>query len=189
MNKGRLIGGILCLAAAALLVVLYFALPEGDVSFMVEGRNMPFVPPIILGILGIWLLATLGRGTEQAAQPVVINEEKAALNKRLETVGWGCFLIMLGGFMFVPETTVARGFWSIGVGVIMLGLNVARYFYGIKLSGFTTFLGVVSLIGGVLQLLGLHALEGAILLIILGAYLFVKPWLEQRQIFGKAETS
>jgi len=66
---------------------------------------------------------------------------------------------------------------------------VARYFYGIKMSGFTTFLGVVSLIGGVLQLLGMHTLEGAILLIILGAYLLVKPWFDKRQLFGKAEKS
>jgi hypothetical protein len=115
--------------------------------------------------------------------------EKVALNKRLETIGWGLFLIMLGGFSFVPDEVVAKGVWSIGVGVIMLGLNVARYFYGIKMSGFTTFLGVVSLIGGVLQLLGMHTLEGAILLIILGAYLIVKPWFDKRQLFGKVEKS
>jgi hypothetical protein len=112
-----------------------------------------------------------------------------ALNKRLETIGWGCFLILLGGFLFVPEMLVAKGHWSIGVGVIMLGLNVARYFCRIKLSGFTTFLGVAALLSGVLQLLGMHTLEGAILLIILGAYLLVKPWFDRRQVFGKAETS
>ena len=115
--------------------------------------------------------------------------EKVALNKRLETFGWGLFLIMLGGFSFVPGEVVAKGVWSIGVGIIMLGLNVARYFYGIKMSGFTTFLGVISLIGGVLQLLGMHTLEGAILLIILGAYLIVKPWFDKHQLFGKAEES
>ena len=71
----------------------------------------------------------------------------------------------------------------------MLGLNVARYFYEIKLSGFTTFLGVISLVGGVLQLFGMRELDGAILLIILGAYLLVKPWFEKRQVFGKAEAS
>ena len=104
-------------------------------------------------------------------------------------MGWGCFLILLGGFMFVPEEIVKGGWWSIGVGVIMLGLNVARYFYKIKMSSFTTFLGVISLVSGVLQLLGMHTLEGAILLIILGAYLILKPWFEKRQLFGKAEES
>ena len=115
--------------------------------------------------------------------------EKKVLNKRLESIGWGCFLIMLGGFALVPEAVVPKGLWSIGVGVIMLGLNIARYFSKIKMSGFTTFLGVIALISGVRQLLGVHSFEGAILLIILGAYLLVKPWFDRRQLFGKAEDS
>jgi len=190
MNKSRLIWGIICLALAALLAVLNVVLPAGKLMFMVDDTNMPWVPPVVLGILGIVLLATAGRRepeTAQAAQPKIVDEEKVTLNKRLETIGWGCFLIMLGGFMFVPHTVVAKGFWSIGVGVIMLGLNVARYFYKIKMSGFTTFLGVISLISGIMQLLGLHTLEGAVLLIVLGAYLIVKPWFDKRQLFGKAE--
>jgi drug/metabolite transporter (DMT)-like permease len=190
MNKSQLIWGIICLALAVLLTVLAFVLPAGTITFMVEGTNMPWVPPVVLGILGIMLLATTGkRETEaaQAAQPRIVDEEKAALNKRLETMGWGCFLIMLSGFALVPHDVIAKGVWSIGVGVVMLGLNVARYFYKIKMSGFTTFLGVVSLISGITQLLGVHKLEGAILLITLGAYLIIKPWFDKRQLFGKAE--
>jgi hypothetical protein len=113
--------------------------------------------------------------------------EKAALNKRLESIGWGLFFIMLGGFMFIPETTVSKGFWSIGLGVIFLGLNAARYFNGIRMSGFTTFLGILALLGGILQLLGWKTMEGAFFLIILGAYLILKPWFDERKLFGKAE--
>lgn len=118
-----------------------------------------------------------------------VNTDKAALNKRLEGVAWGLFLIMLGGFMFIPETTVKKGFWSIGVGLIMLGLNAVRYTYNIKMSGFTTVLGILSLLAGVLQLLGVMGLEGGFLLIILGAYLLLKPWFDKRKLFGKAEES
>ena len=32
-------------------------------------------------------------------------------------IAWGCFLIMLGGFMFVPQEIVNGGWWSIGVGL------------------------------------------------------------------------
>jgi len=127
---------------------------------------------------------------DQSVQPSTIpNAGKQELNKRLEAVGWGLLLIMLGGFGLVPGDLVAKGFWSIGVGVILLGLNVARYLWKIKMSGFTTVLGVLSLIGGVLQLLGMRTLEGGILLIILGAYLILKPWFDKRQLFGKAEES
>jgi hypothetical protein len=57
------------------------------------------------------------------------------------------------------------------------------------MSGFTTFLGGISLIGGILQLLGMQSLENAILLIVLGAYLLVKPWFDKRQLFGRVEKS
>jgi hypothetical protein len=128
--------------------------------------------------------------TTQDAKPMnVPNPDKAALNKRFETVGWGLFLVMLGGFMLIPETAVSKGFWSIGIGLIFLGLNAARYMNGIRMSGFTTFLGILALIGGIVQLLGWKSMDGAFFLIILGAYLILKPWFDQRQMFGKAEQS
>jgi len=125
--------------------------------------------------------------TEQAKVEKIIDPEKAALNKNLERIAWGCFLIMLGGFMFLPQAP--EGLWSIGVGAIMLGLNAARYFNQIRMSGFTTVLGILSVVGGVVQLLGVRNVEGAFLLIILGAYLVLKPWFDKRGLFGKAEES
>jgi hypothetical protein len=107
--------------------------------------------------------------SEQTKDEKIINPEKAALNKNLERMAWGLFLVMLGGFMFIRQ--VPDGLWSIGVGLIMLGLNAARYLNGIKMSGFTT------------------GVEGAFLLIILGAYLVLKPYFDKRGLFGKAEQS
>jgi hypothetical protein len=126
---------------------------------------------------------------EQKVSQAVPDPEKVALNKRLETFGWGFFLILLGGFMFIPDTTISKGVWSIAIGLIFLGLNAARYFNGIRMSGFTTFLGILSLIGGIVQLLGWKSLDGAFFLIILGAYLILKPWFDRHQLFGKAEVS
>jgi hypothetical protein len=197
MNKSRLIVGIALLAIAALLAVLTVALPGGKMVFMVGDTNIPLLPAVILGILGLVLLVTARESetgeTTAAAEGAQAKDaplsEKALLNKRLETIGWGLFLVMLGGFALVPYEVVPKGLWSIGVGVIMLGLNATRYYFKIKLSGFTTFLGVISLVSGVTQLLGMHTLDGAILLIILGAYLIVKPWFDKRQLFGKAEES
>ena len=197
MNKGRLIAGIIFLAVAVLLAVLNATLPENEMVFMVGDVNMPWLPAMVLGIVGVVLLATAGRSQEQGKAETAADtqqgdvelSEKAILNKRLETIGWGLFLIMLGGFTLVPHEVVAKGLWSIGVGVIMLGLNVTRYFSKIKMSGFTTFLGILSLLSGVTQLMGMHNLDAPILLVILGAYLIVKPWFEKRNLFGKAEES
>jgi len=120
---------------------------------------------------------------------MVVNEEKAALNKRMESVAWGLFIIMLGGFAFVPKEMVPKGAWSVGVGVIMLGLNLARYLNKVKMSGFTTVLGIIALVGGIVQLMGFNQLEDAILLIILGIYIIFKPFFDKRALFGKAEES
>ena len=127
--------------------------------------------------------------TPNTQTATVQTPEKAALNKRLESISWGLFLIMAGGFALVPSATLPKGLWSIGIGVIMLGLNVTRYFYKIKMSGFTTVLGIIAIISGVLELMGLNDLGGAIFLIVLGSYLLIKPWFDKRQLFGKAEES
>jgi len=191
MNKSKLIWGILCLVIAGMLAVANLTLPPENLMFMVGESNMPWIPPTVLGIVGITLLATAFQPEkEKEAEPAfTIDPSKAALNKRLETIAWGCYLIMLGGFMFVPQEIVNGGWWSIGVGLIMLGLNAARYFNGLRMSGFTTFLGLLSVIGGVLELVGLVALNGVILLIVLGCYLLLKPLFDKRQLFGKAEAS
>ncbi len=193
MNKSKLIWGIICLVLAGVLAVLNLTLPPESLMFQIGDRNMPWVPPVVLGIVGVVLLATARENEAEkltAAQPPLVHDaEKAALNKRLEIVAWGLFLIAFGGYMLVPHDVILRGLWSIGVGLIMLGLNAARYYYKIRLSGFTTFLGILSVLGGIAELVGMTSLEGAFLLIILGAYLLLKPWFDQHQLFGKAEHS
>jgi hypothetical protein len=126
-------------------------------------------------------------GDEKMNEARTINSQKVALNKNMETAAWGLFLIMLGGFMFVPDNIVKGGMWSIGVGLILLGLNVARYFNSIRMSGFTTFLGIISIIGGALELAGMNGIDGAVFLIVLGSYLVLKPFFDRQKLFGKAE--
>ena len=192
MKKSNLIWGIICLVIAGGLAVANLVLPEEDLMFMVGDINMPWVPPVVLGIIGIILLATVNQPEEKEEEMKIegnIDPDKAVMNKNLERVAWGTFLIMLGGFMFVPQEIVEGGWWSIGVGLIFLGLNAARYFNGLRMSGFTTFLGILSIIGGILDLVGMEGINGAVLLIVLGSYIILKPYFDKRQLFGKAEQS
>jgi hypothetical protein len=82
----------------------------------------------------------------------------------METIAWGCSLIMLG-------------------------LNAVCYLNQIEMSGFTIALGIISVIGGLVQLFGIKNLEGAFLSIILGAFLIFKQRFDERKLFGKAEES
>jgi hypothetical protein len=125
--------------------------------------------------------------TDETKAQVPVEPAKVALNKRLETAGWGLFLILLGCFALIPDTTISKGVWSVCMGLIFLGLNAARYFNGLRMSGFTVVLGILALVGGIIQMLGWKSLDGAFFLIILGAYLILRPWLEKRSLFGKAE--
>lgn len=191
MNKSKLVWGIICVVIAGGLTLANLRLPPEDLMFQVGDVNMPWVPPIVLGILGIILLATANQPEEQKEEQAEANvdPQKVALNKRLETMAWGAFLVMLGGFMFVPQEIISGGWWPIGVGLIMLGLNAARYLNGLRMSGFTTFLGIISVFGGMLDLVGMEGVNGAVLLIVLGGYLILKPYFDRRQLFGKAEQS
>lgn len=192
MNKVKIIWGILCLALAGLFGLLSVNLPEVELVFMVNNKNMFYLVPLVLVIIGIVLLATAkdkDQKPEKENTPAVVDNEKVTLNKRLETIGWGCFLAMLGGFLFVPHMILDKGYWSIGVGVILLGLNIARYYYRIRMSGFTTFLGIVSIISGIAQVVWMRSMSGSAFLIILGVYLVFKAWFDRQKLFGKAEES
>ena len=128
--------------------------------------------------------------SEQISKPAPVKDpEKAALNKRLESAFWGLFLIMLGGQFLLKNINLPDGIWDVGIGLIFLGLNAARYFNGLRMSGFTTFLGVLALVGGLAQMIFKFDFGGALLLIVLGAYLILKPWFEKQGLFGKAEES
>ena len=105
--------------------------------------------------------------------------QKMHLNKQLEAIAWGLFLIMIGGLWLFPDA-VPEGTWLLGVGIIMLGLNGVRYLYGIKMSGFTIFLGIVALIIGIGALFGVDLPIFPILIIIWGLSVVLEPFLKKK---------
>jgi hypothetical protein len=94
---------------------------------------------------------------------------KDALDKRLDTIGWGLFLLMLGGLWLAPEGVVPEGAWLVGTGLILLALSLARYLNEIQVSWFWIGLGVLALGAGIGEMVGLSLPVFPILLIIAGA--------------------
>jgi len=107
--------------------------------------------------------------------------EEQVLNKHLERIGWALFLIMIAGIALVPDERIPKGTWPIGVGLIMLGLNAARYLNGIKMSGFTIVLGILALGSGLGDFLGVDLPLFPILLILIGANIILRPLFEKEQ--------
>jgi hypothetical protein len=102
-----------------------------------------------------------------------LDAQKRTLNKRLEAVGWGLFFIMIGGLWLVPGEVLPEGTWLIGVGVIMLGLNLARYMNGIKMSWFTIVLGVLALAAGLGDYVGVELPLIPIVIVLVGLSIIV----------------
>jgi len=106
------------------------------------------------------------------------------LNRNLETMAWGALFIWWGItelFQFLPHGTGA-----IGIGLIFLGLNLARSLNGIPTSGFSTTLGILALVLGGLELassvlrLPFELPVFAILLIVLGVILLARELLRSK---------
>ncbi len=108
------------------------------------------------------------------------NVQEEDLGQRLDAIGWGLFLLMLGGLWLVPEEWgVPEGAWLIGAGVIILGLIAVRYINGLQVSGFWLFLGALALGTGLASVLGLDLPVFPILIIIAGAGILLKPLLNR----------
>jgi hypothetical protein len=115
------------------------------------------------------------------------------LNRRYETVAWGLLAILWGVtilFNFIPF-----GIGVLGTGLILLGVNIVRSFYGLSTRRDNTVFGTLLLAWGVLELArpilrilfksaDLDWVIFAILLIGLGLVLFIRGFLLPRNLGG-----
>jgi hypothetical protein len=94
------------------------------------------------------------------------------------TIAWGALFILWGlteMFKFLPDGTGA-----VGIGVILVGLNLARSWTGQPTSGFTTTFGILALLLGGLELvrpylhISFELPVFAILLLAMGAIVLVR---------------
>lgn len=103
---------------------------------------------------------------------------KQDLDRRLERAGWALFLIMIGGLMLLPS--VPGGTWLVGAGLIMLGLNLARYVNGIPISTFTAVVGSLAVLVGLADFAGIDLPLLPIILILIGANLIFRSLTERK---------
>ncbi len=103
-------------------------------------------------------------------------ENKMISNRNFEAIAWGALFIWWGITVLLPSLPDGTGL--IGVGLILLGVNVARYFNGVAISWFSATIGILALVWGGLELAGavlslpFELPVFAILLIVLGLIVF-----------------
>jgi hypothetical protein len=74
-----------------------------------------------------------------------------ALDQRYETIAWGAIFSLLGVLMFIPGDQ--NNLFVLGIGVILLALNLARSLTRIAVNRFTVIIGTLALALGGLSLL------------------------------------
>ena len=77
-------------------------------------------------------------------------ENTRKFNADLGTIAWGVLFILWGITEMFPSLPEGTG--AIGIGIILVGLNLARLWQGQPTSGFTTTFGILALLLGALQL-------------------------------------
>lgn len=112
------------------------------------------------------------RGNRSAVKDVV--------NERMEDIGWALLFVMSGAILLVPGIPNPWGFWLLGTGLILLGLNAVRYARGIQLNIFTAGLGVIALVSGAAVFLGMDLDLLALGLLLVGVILLLKPLANKR---------
>jgi hypothetical protein len=75
-----------------------------------------------------------------------------SMKRNFDAIAWGAIFIWWG----VTElfTSLPHGTGAIGIGLILIGVNVARSLNGVPASRFSTTLGILALVWGGLELLG-----------------------------------
>lgn len=113
--------------------------------------------------------------TQAHPYPPTHHERDAALDHRLDDIGWGLFLVLLGGLWLLPQGWVPDGTWLIGTGVLLLALNAVRRAYGIPVHGIGVLLGALALLAGLAALAHVSAPLIPAFLVVVGAWIVLKP--------------
>jgi hypothetical protein len=101
-------------------------------------------------------------------------------DRQLERVCWAAFLIMIGALALLPDGLVPAGTWLVGTGLIMIGLNVIRHFKSLRVSTFTTVLGLIALAAGTAGIAGVDLPILAILLVAIGLQILYSVLVNKR---------
>ncbi len=101
--------------------------------------------------------------------------EHRDFESRLDSIGWGVFLLM-SGVLWLIATVVPSGTWLVGTGLLLLALNAVRYFNGMRPHMFTLVLGILALAGGLADWANVRLPLFALALVAFGILLLVKPF-------------
>lgn len=97
-------------------------------------------------------------------------ERSHSLERKLEAGSWGLFFMWVGLGLLLP---VGEAIWFLGVAVIVLGTQGLASRWQLKVEGFWVVVGLCFLLGGVWELFDVTVSIVPILMLLVGAILFI----------------
>lgn len=110
--------------------------------------------------------------------------ENVLLHKKLDAAGWGLFFIWTG-IAFL--TDVGWGAGLLGVGLITLGTQATRRYFGLELEGFWIGVGFLFILGGIWRLFHIPFSPWPILCVAAGVTLFASIFAGRARNSGLSE--
>jgi len=101
-----------------------------------------------------------------------------AFEQNLGMFGWGAILIVTGAMWLIPRNMLPEGSWLMSIGLILLGLNAARYSVRKVWNSCSVALGILALGAGVGALLHVSLPLLAIGFIVMGLLTLFVPRFE-----------
>jgi hypothetical protein len=90
--------------------------------------------------------------------------------RKLDVAAWGLFFVWVG---FALLADVGWGFGLLGIGLITLGAQMSRKLFGLAVEAFWMVVGLLFVVGGILELLSVRISLMPFVLIIAGLALLV----------------
>ncbi len=96
--------------------------------------------------------------------------------RTLTTVAWGLFFILLGGAWICSQTygVDVGTIVAIGVGLILVGLNLARRAIGVQTGKFSLGIGILALLIGLARYAGMEVDILPLILILIGLFIIAE---------------
>ncbi len=102
---------------------------------------------------------------------------KSEVESRIEGIAWGLFFVWVG-VAFLAD--LSNGIGLLGVGIITLGAQAIRRYYGLQLEGFWLVVGLCFALGGLWEFINPGIALVPLLLIIAGVVLLYTVWSKSR---------
>lgn len=105
--------------------------------------------------------------------------DRKRLSGRLDEVAWALLFLMSGAILAIPGVPHPWAAWFIGVGAILIAVNLAAYAMGLRLNVLTVGCGAIAAAAGVGAYVGIEIPILALVLVLIGAIILLEPLVKR----------